>query len=314
MRSFALALLLAASVNAATLLVLNKEGSLAIVDPATHKVLGKVPTGEGPHEVVASPDGKWAVVSNYGNQVPGTTLSVIDVPSRKEIHRVELGLIRPHGLHYAEGRAYFSAEGNKLIGRYDPNANRVDWLMGTGQEGSHMVLLSPDNSRIFVPNIASSNLSIFERMGGGWRHTLVPTGQGPEGLDVLPDGSQVWTANSRDGSVTIIDVAGRKVAATFDVGTSRSNRLKFTPDGKRALISDLNKGELVFVDVATRSVTKRIPVGRGLAGILVTPDGKRAYAAATGDNFVGIIDLDKMEMTGRVESGMGPDGLAWIVN
>ena len=36
------------------LLVLNKEdATLAIVDAASGKVLGTVPTGEGPHELVA---------------------------------------------------------------------------------------------------------------------------------------------------------------------------------------------------------------------------------------------------------------------
>src|ERR1700736_5304132 len=90
--------------HAQSLLVLNKEGSVAIVDPATQKVLGRAPTGEGPHEVVATSDGKLAVVSNYGSgQMPGRTLSVIDIASRKELHRVDLTpLSRPHGLFSAD--------------------------------------------------------------------------------------------------------------------------------------------------------------------------------------------------------------------
>src|SRR5579859_4317632 len=76
---------------AQSLLVLNKEGSVAIVDPINEKVLGSAPTGDGPHEVVATTDGKLAIASNYGSgQMPGHTLSVIDIASRKEIHRVDL--------------------------------------------------------------------------------------------------------------------------------------------------------------------------------------------------------------------------------
>ena len=45
------------------LLVLNKEGSLAIVEPATRKVVGHVQTGESPHEVVASTDRMEASLS-----------------------------------------------------------------------------------------------------------------------------------------------------------------------------------------------------------------------------------------------------------
>src|SRR5947207_12320496 len=41
------------------LLVLNQEdATLAIVDPASGKVLGTVPVGQGPHELVTSTDGK----------------------------------------------------------------------------------------------------------------------------------------------------------------------------------------------------------------------------------------------------------------
>ena len=57
--------LLAAQSTTGRLLVLNKEdATLAIVDPASGKVLGRVPTGDGPHELVVSTDGKTAFASN----------------------------------------------------------------------------------------------------------------------------------------------------------------------------------------------------------------------------------------------------------
>jgi len=111
------------------LLVLNKEGSLAIVDPVTRKVVGQVPTGEGPHEVVASTDGKMAFASNYGSTTPGNSISVIDLAARKE-RRLDLGsLRRPHGLAFADGKLYFTAEANKLIGRSPIILPRVVWTM-----------------------------------------------------------------------------------------------------------------------------------------------------------------------------------------
>jgi YVTN family beta-propeller protein len=83
---------------APTLLVLNKaENSLALVDPATMQVVARVPTGEGPHEVVASADGRTAYVSNYGAQQPGNTLSVIDLAARKEVRPEALGPLTPRG-------------------------------------------------------------------------------------------------------------------------------------------------------------------------------------------------------------------------
>src|SRR5689334_16501406 len=119
-------LFLIAQTPSPALLVLNKEGSLAIVDPATRKVLDHVPTGEGPHEVVVSGDGKLAFASNYGSSNPGNSISVIDLAARKELRRLDLGALRrPHGLDFSDGKLYFTAESNKLVGRYDPAANQI---------------------------------------------------------------------------------------------------------------------------------------------------------------------------------------------
>ena len=300
--------------HTATLLVLNKEGSVAIIDPKTEKVMGSAPTGDGPHEVVATTDGKYAVASNYGTgSSPGHTLSVIDIANRKELHRVDVApLVRPHGLFAADGKVYFTAEGSKAIARYDPATNRVDWQLSTGQDGTHMVAMSTDRNLIFTSNIGSASISIFERQGNDWHGTVVPVGRGAEGFDISPDGKQLWAANAGDGTVSVIDIAAKKVIATFPVGAKRSNRLKFTPDGKRVLISDLTAGDLIVVDVATRKEIKRLAIGRGVAGILVQPDGARAYAAATGDNYVAVVDLKKLEVTGHISTGTGPDGMDWI--
>jgi YVTN family beta-propeller protein len=304
------AMIAAAQIPSPALLVLNKEGNVAIVDPKTRTVVGRAPTGEGPHEVEASSDGKLAFASNYGDgQKPGHSISVIDLASRKEIRRVDVTpMSRPHGLFFTDGKLYFTAEANKLIARYDPESNQVDWVLGTGQEGTHMVLVSPDRKTMFTSNIAGGSIAIIE----GPKQTVVATGKGPEGFDLSPDGKEIWAANSGDGSVAIIDVASKKLVQTFDVQTKRSNRLKFTPDGTRALISDLSGGELVIVDTATRKSVKRLQVGRSPAGILVQPDGTRAYVAVTGDDNVAVIDLKTLEIAGRISTGKGPDGMAWI--
>src|SRR5258707_471018 len=72
--------LLAAETPSPALLVLNKEdNALAIVDPVSKKVVGRVPTGQAPHEATVSSDGKLAFAANYGaQQTPGNTISVID--------------------------------------------------------------------------------------------------------------------------------------------------------------------------------------------------------------------------------------------
>ena len=305
----------AAETPSPALLVLNKdESSLAIIDPASNKVVGRVPTGQAPHEVTVSSDAKLAFASNYGAQQPGNSISVIDLVSQKELRRVDLGpLGRPHGLFFADGKLYFTSEASKNIGRYDPAGNKVDWLLGTGQNGTHMVLISKDLNTIFTANIGSDSISIMERASGanGWNGTVIPVGKGPEAIDLSPNGKEFWTAHSRDGGVSVIDVGSKKIIQTLNVNTKRSNRLKFTPDGKTVLISDLGGGELVVVDAAARKEIKRIPVGNNPEGILIVPDGSRAYVAISGDKNLAVINLKTLQITDRVSTGGSPDGMAW---
>jgi YVTN family beta-propeller protein len=298
------------------LLVLNKsDATLAIVDPASGKVVGSVPTGEAPHELAVSADGRLAFAANYGAQTPGSTISIIDLASRRELRRFDVSpLRRPHGLHVAEGKLYFTAEANRVIARYDPATNQIDWLLGTGQPGTHMVLANKDVSRLFTANIGGDSLCVIERGPNplAWNVTVVPVGKGPEGFDLSPDGKELWAAHSRDGGVSIIDVASKKVTQTIDLQTKRSNRLKFTPDGKHALISDIDTGELVIVDTATHKVIKHLPLGKGPEGILIVPDGSRAYVAISGESQLAVVDLKTFEVIGHIATGADPDGMAWV--
>jgi len=307
-----------AQVPSPALLVLNKDdNTLAIVDPATNRIVGTAPTGDAPHEVAASSDGRFAFVSNYGPfqpDKPGTSLSIIDLVSRKETRIDVSPLRRPHGIQFAGDKVYFTAELSKAIARFDPQALKLDFVLGIGQNRTHMLVVAKDLNTIFTANVQSNSISVIEKTSGPeeWNETVIPVGKGPEGCDLSPDGKEFWAANSGDGSVSVIDVAAKKVVQTFDVGTKHSNRLKFTPNGKQVLVSDVGSGDLVVIDASARKPIKRLHLGKSTEGILVVPDGSRAYVAVSGDNKVAIIDLKTLAQTGEIATGHDPDGMAWV--
>jgi len=312
------ATLASAQTPSPALLVLEKGDQMAaIVDPTSLQIVGRVPVGADPHEVSVSADGKTAYVTNYGAfGSPLHTLSVVDLAAQKPLAPVDLGALRaPHGIGTADGKIYFTAEGSKAMGRYDPDRGQVDWILGVGENRSHMLVVSRD--QIFLSDVNSDSISIFDRDKGadvsGWKQTRIAVGKGPEGFDVSPDGKELWAANSHDGTISILDLAGRKVVQTLDLKTKFANRLKFTPDGGLVLISDLGTGDLIVLDAHTRNVTKRMSLGRGAAGILITPDGSRAFVAVSRDNYVAVIDLKTLAAVGRVSTGRDPDGMAWAV-
>ncbi|MBV8894966.1 MAG: YncE family protein [Acidobacteriaceae bacterium] len=323
------------------LLVLSKgDRTLAIVDPSALKVLGKVPVGEDPHEVIASRDGKFAYVSNYGSGAYHT-LAVIDLISQKALTPVDLGPLRgPHGLAFEGGIVWFTAEAAKAIGRYDPATKTVDWILGTGQNRTHMIRVSRDMTHIYTTNVNSATVSIIEKTaqtnpgpppgapplgpgpgparrpmtppGGDWNETVVHVGRGSEGFDLRPDAKELWVANAQDGTVSIIDLSTAQVSETLQANVPGANRIKFTPDGKLAFISSLGNAGITVLDAASHKELKRFPTP-GAAGIEMQPDGSRVYVACTGGNYVAVIDPNNLEIVGRIDAGPQPDGMAWCI-
>ena len=327
----------------AALLALSKQDhTLAIVDPVTLKPVARIPIGDDPHEVIASSDGKTAFVSNYGFGA-FHTLAMVDLVGQKRIKFIDLGALRgPHGLAFEQGKVWFTAEAAKAIGSYDPATDKVDWIMGIGQNRTHMIYVFPDAKRILTTNVNAGTVTILDKTegnagmppppppgeaasggpppgmppgpppappGGNWDETVVPVGPRSEGFDVSPDGKEAWVGNAGDGTISVIDIDAKKVVATLDANVRGVNRVKFTPDGKLVLASA--GSALVVFDAASRKEVKRLTDVHASGGIQMQPDGARAYAACGREGYVAVIDLKTLEEVGRIDAGGGPDGLAW---
>src|SRR5882724_10089556 len=204
----------AQSVSKTSLLALSKtDHTLAIVDASSLKVITRIPVGVDPHEVIASSDGKKAYVSIYGG---GSLheIDVIDLVAQKPLAPIETKpLLGPHGLTFIGGKLWFTAEGTKSIGRYDPLTDKIDWMMGTGQDRTHMIFVTNDEKNIYTSNVASGTVSILTdsviqppasappgaKPRQDWIHRVIPVSKGSEGFDISPDGKQLWTAAAEDG-------------------------------------------------------------------------------------------------------------------
>ncbi len=329
-----------------SLLALSKaDHVLAIIDPVTLKVIARIPVGADPHEVIASADGKKAYVSNAYSS-PFHEIDVIDLITKKPLPAIDIKpFISPHGLAFADGKLWFTAEGSKSVGRYDPATSSMDWCMGTGQDRTHMIYVTANGKNVYTTNVNAGTVSIMvdtllpspggppptgPRPAGSptagpngqmfpgarsreeWMQTVIPVSRGSEGFDVSPDGRELWTASADDGTIAVINIAARKVVDKIDAKVNGANRVEFTPDGKRVFISTLRNGDLFVYDAVTRKELKRINIGHGAAGILMDTDGSRAFIGCTPDNYVAVIDLKTLEVAGHINLG-GPDGLAWAV-
>ncbi len=313
-----------------TLIVLNKDGaSASLLDRANGEEFARLETGVGPHEVAVSPDGRIAVVGNYGGREPGHTLSVIDLAAQRVTKVIDLVQYhRPHGIMFLPDgdRVVVTAEAERKLLVVNINSGEVDQAIDTGADVSHMVVLSPDVKRAYVSNIGSGSLTVIDLVKGE-RIKIVQTGRGAEGMDISPDGREIWVGNRAADTVSVVDTKSLEVVATLNCVTFPI-RLKFTPDGTRVLVSNARSGDVAVFDARSRAIVKRIVMAKGWQpptdadgnvfsqgpvpiGILIPPDGKYAYVANTNVNRVTVIDLETLTITSRLTAGLRPDGLGY---
>ncbi len=303
------------------LVVLNKSGYTAmIIDMESRELLATLPTGIAPHEAEISPDGRYALASNYGEYdgEPGNTLTVIDLFELEVDRVIDLGeYARPHGLAWfndGEHVAVTAEVQEALIVLHFPTDEIVQ-VIPTNQQRSHIVHLSSDNSIAFVANIDYGTMSVIDLQAGEVIAQL-DTGEGAEGIAISPDESELWITNRYEDTVTIIDLNSYEVIETIDAG-SFPIRANFTSDGNHVLVANMLSGDVSVFDSVNRSEVLRIDLepdtdkNAGPVGMLNIP-GNRILVAGTQTDRLYMIDLDSFEIIDHIETGEEPDGMAFV--
>jgi hypothetical protein len=87
---------------------------------------------------------------------------------------------------------YFSAEGSNSIARYDPFTDHIDWARDSGQNSTHMLVMTKDLNEIFTANMGSGSVGMFERAPGEqeYKFRVIQVGRNPEAISLSSDGKQ----------------------------------------------------------------------------------------------------------------------------
>ncbi|HEX5052313.1 MAG TPA: YncE family protein [Planctomycetota bacterium] len=317
------------------LLVCNKaDASLSIFDPVTRHEVAVVRTGIGPHEVAIAPDGRTAIVSDYGAQKPGSTLTVVDVVAGAALRTIELtykendaegapqpkSLLRPHGIQFvARDRLVFTSESARRLVLLDLTTDTVRCTWATPQSTMHMVALNADHTRAAATSIRDGNVALFDlgEAGATKPPAIVPAGEGSEGLAIAPRTGDVWVGNRAANTLTVVD--GKTGVPSQPIATGDFPfRIAFTPDGNQALVSCAESGDVQVFDAAERKLVQSISIHADASelsampmGICTDPDGRFAYVACGRGEFVAVIDLRRGTVEDRIVARAGPDGIGY---
>ncbi len=310
-----------------TLVVSNmSDNTVTVLDAASGRVVATLPTGEGPHEVAISHDGRLAFVSNYGVRgKPGNSITVIDVGRAAVSRTIDLqGYQRPHGMAVLPGDTLLAvtSEVSKLVLVLDVRSGAVVKTLPTNGRASHMLAVSARGDRVVTANIADNTISLLS-LSSAEDPKVTPVGRQPEGIAISPDGATVWAGSNRDSVVLVVASATGAAADTIR-GFGLPYRIAISRTGRLAVITDPVMANVRVFDAATRKerhaiavprdslvATAEVPGSPSPEGVAISLDERFAFVTVQGRNRVITIDLDRGAIVGWAPTGTWSDGIGY---
>jgi len=193
----------------------ENSAKVAVIDPTTNKVVDAIDSGStNGHRLCISNDGARLYTDNEED----ATVSVIDVPNRKLLGKIET----PQAI---AGIAV-SGDGKTVVAVSDesPVLFMIDTAKGSVArtlplegvpKAAQIARYSPDDKLLVVSSLNSNTVSLIDTSSGA--QTAVPVGDQP--MDFAFRNGEIFVGCQRDGSMHVIDVVNRRHKQSFKAGT-----------------------------------------------------------------------------------------------
>ncbi len=190
------------------------DQAIAIVDPSTLQIIGKVPTGQPQsHMLAISHDGRFGYTANVG---PGT-VSVLDLTGRKTLAVIPVaGDVQRIAISPDDKWVFTSDQTKPQLDVIDTAARRVSTridipALGYGGAATHdgrwFLLAIPTKNEVAVIDLHSMRVA-----------REIPVAADPQEILIRPDGKVAYVSCMGAGQVAAIDLSQWKVAKLIAAG------------------------------------------------------------------------------------------------
>ena len=261
----------------------TNSGDVSIIDAATAKVVGNIPVGMSPDDIVAAPAGDVLYVSRI--------------------------------VHRADGRPTGTGE----LVAIDPNSRQVNWRVAFRGVPNHLAV-SPDGRRVYVTVVSGNYVDIFD-VGRHALIDSVDVGTGPHDIEVSRDGKTVYVGLIRGTDVTVFDATTNKVLRRIPFGAN-VRPIALSHDENRLYVQLSSFYGFVVADPHTGKILRRVdmPIPKGQQkpdtlpvttnhGIRITADGRYLIANGSMTDLTAVYALPDLRLIGIVPVGRDPN---WV--
>lgn len=304
------------------------------------------PVGSYPVNCVASPDGKYVVVSDSGSRQyisvvrvgDGSLASQLDYNSKSDV--LAQG---KKGLYFglacepsATGTTVYASRGSEgavSVLNLDADGNLTDtgktlvchqtprpFIAGLAVSSDGGTLYAADNRADPAANMGGS-LLVFDLSTGAVRSRIALPGY-PYAVATLTKGAgadkKVYVTSEQRAEVSVVDPVAGAVRAQIETGVQPIGLL-LDKDQTHLYVANAGSDTISVIDTATDKVTETIllrPAGaRGLPGatpeaMTLSPNERNLYVTLADMNAVAQVKLPAGTVTGYLPTGWYPTGIA----
>jgi YVTN family beta-propeller protein len=190
------------------------ENSVTVIDPATLKIVGAIPTSQPQsHMLALAQDGNRGYTANVS---PGT-ISVLDLKARKTIAVIQISpVIQRIALSTDDRLAFTADQTSARLAVIDTAANKIkSWVplpdIGYGAaptpDGRWLIIALPRANKVAVINLSNMKVErVFD----------VPAS--PQEVVIRPDGGMAYVSCDTSGQIAVINLTEWKVERPIAAG------------------------------------------------------------------------------------------------
>jgi YVTN family beta-propeller protein len=249
---------------------MTSGGEVWAIDTESYAVVAQVPVGKHPAHVVLTPDGRFAYVTNGGEN----TVSVVDTEARKVVATIPVGAY-PHGIRISPSghEAYVANLKGGTVSVIDTRERKEMMQIAVGK-GPAQTGFAPDGRFAFVSLSQENKVALIDPAA---RKVLkrIAVGTVPIQVYATPDSKTLLVANQgtkkKPGkTVSVIDLPAGKVVSTVRTGPG-AHGVVVDREGRYAYVTNIYENSVSVLDVKAAKVVASVQVGEGPNGISVTP-------------------------------------------
>lgn len=288
-------------INAGVLVIAQiADSQVVLVESETYKTLATLETGKNPHEVRVSPDQRHAYVAT------GKSITAIDLKQRRVRATFDLGTHAAHDIRVSRDgrRLWLACAPTQAILELDSDTGKILKTYQTNQQGSWFVEITPDERKIYTPNLEGKSVSVIDRATGEVK--VISFEHAVYGIDITPDGKQIWVSG-RD--LAVIDTTKDEVVARIKTSEADTGRIRITSDGKKLVVALAKK--LAVFDVKTQRLISETELSASPKVLTLSGDSRRALLTNPRDNSVSVVDIVTGRQLSTFQTGKQPDGIGW---